>query len=33
MWYTGYVWAAPYSSTVWAYTDSVLAKLLADIKG
>jgi hypothetical protein len=33
MWYTGSVWAAPYSSTVWAHTDIVLAKMLADIKG
>jgi hypothetical protein len=31
-WYTGSVWAAPYSSTIWAYTDTVLPKLLADIK-
>ncbi|KAH8732911.1 hypothetical protein GQ44DRAFT_600763 [Phaeosphaeriaceae sp. PMI808] len=31
-WYTGATWAAPYSSTVWAYTDTVLPKLLADIK-
>jgi hypothetical protein len=32
-WYTGSVWGAPYSSTVWAYTDTVLPKLLADMKG
>jgi len=31
-WYTGYAWAAPYSSTVWAFTDTVLPKLLADIR-
>ncbi|RAR15548.1 FAD/NAD(P)-binding domain-containing protein [Stemphylium lycopersici] len=30
MWYTGYAWAAPYSSTVWAFTDTVLERLLAD---
>jgi predicted NAD/FAD-dependent oxidoreductase len=33
IWYTGNVWAAPYSSTVWAYTDEVLERMLADIKG
>jgi hypothetical protein len=32
-WYTGSVWGAPYSSTLWAYTDTVLLKLLADLKG
>ncbi|KAH7086940.1 hypothetical protein FB567DRAFT_526599 [Paraphoma chrysanthemicola] len=31
-WYTGYAWAAPYSSTVWAFTDDVLVRLLADLK-
>jgi predicted NAD/FAD-binding protein len=31
-WYTGSVWGAPYSSTLWAYTDTVLPKLLADMK-
>jgi hypothetical protein len=28
-WYTGYAWAAPYSSTVWAFTDTVLERMLA----
>ncbi|CAE7202997.1 hypothetical protein CFE70_010529 [Pyrenophora teres f. teres 0-1] len=32
MWYTGYAWAEQYSSTVWAFTDTVLTKLLADMK-
>jgi hypothetical protein len=32
MWYTGSIWGAPYSSTLWAYTDTVLPKLLADLK-
>jgi hypothetical protein len=32
-WYTGSVWGAPYSSTLWNYTDTVLPKLLADLKG
>jgi hypothetical protein len=32
MWYSGNVWAAPYSSTVWAYTDEVIRKMLEDIK-
>ncbi|KAF2831467.1 FAD/NAD(P)-binding domain-containing protein, partial [Ophiobolus disseminans] len=31
-WYTGYAWSAPYSSTVWAFTDTVLPKLLADLR-
>ncbi|KAL5114718.1 hypothetical protein ACEQ8H_007387 [Pleosporales sp. CAS-2024a] len=31
MWYTGSVWGAPYSSTLWNFTDTVLPKLLADI--
>jgi hypothetical protein len=30
-WYTGSVWAAPYSSTIWAYTDTILSKLLTDM--
>jgi hypothetical protein len=33
MWYSGSVWATPYSSTIWAYTDEVLGKLIADLKG
>lgn len=33
MWYTGYAWAAPYSSTVWAFTDTVLERLLDDLNG
>ncbi|KAF1842662.1 FAD/NAD(P)-binding domain-containing protein [Cucurbitaria berberidis CBS 394.84] len=32
IWYVGYVWGAPYSSTIWAFTDTVLLKLLDDIK-
>jgi hypothetical protein len=32
MWYTGYAWGAQYSSTVWAFTDTVLEKLLVDLK-
>jgi hypothetical protein len=32
MWYTGYAWGAQYSSTVWALTDTVLEKLLVDLK-
>jgi hypothetical protein len=32
IWYTGYAWSAPYSSTVWAFTDTVLAKLLEDVE-
>jgi predicted NAD/FAD-binding protein len=32
-WYTGSVWGAPYSSTVWAYTDTVLPKLVVDLTG
>jgi len=32
MWYTGSVWGAPYSSTLWAFTDTVLPKLLTDVK-
>lgn len=33
MWYSGASWAAPYSSTVWQYTDTVLEKLLEDLRG
>lgn len=33
VWYTGYAWAAPYSSTIWAFTDTVLEKLVGDLKG
>jgi hypothetical protein len=33
IWYTGYAWSAPYSSTVWAFTNTVLAKLLEDLEG
>jgi hypothetical protein len=32
IWYTGYAWSAPYTSTVWAFTDTVLEKLLADLE-
>ncbi|RMZ66970.1 amine oxidase [Pyrenophora seminiperda CCB06] len=32
MWYTGYAWAVPYSSTIWAFTDTVLDRLLVDLK-
>ncbi|OAL07107.1 FAD/NAD(P)-binding domain-containing protein [Phaeosphaeriaceae sp. SRC1lsM3a] len=32
MWYSGASFAAPYSSTVWSYTDTVLPKLVADLK-
>ena len=32
IWYTGYAWAVPYSSTVWAFTDTVLERLLEDLK-
>lgn len=31
MWYTGYAWGAQYSSTVWAFTDTVLEKMLGDL--
>jgi hypothetical protein len=31
IWYTGYAWSAPYSSTVWTFTDTVLARLLEDL--
>jgi hypothetical protein len=30
-WYTSSGWGAPYSSTLWEYTDTVLPKLLADL--
>ncbi|KAF2865185.1 hypothetical protein BDV95DRAFT_507736 [Massariosphaeria phaeospora] len=32
-WYTGSLWGVRYSSNVWAYTDTVLPRLLADISG
>lgn len=32
MWYTGYAWAEPYSSTIWAFTDSVLKRMLEDLE-
>lgn len=32
MWYTGYAWGAQYSSTVWAFTDTILEKLMKDLK-
>jgi hypothetical protein len=32
VWYSGSVWAAQYSSTVWAFTDTVLEKLKADLE-
>ena len=32
MWYTGYAWGAQYSSTVWAFTDTVLERLRKDMK-
>jgi len=32
-WWTGYAFAAPYSSTVWAFTDAVVQKLVADLSG
>jgi hypothetical protein len=31
MWYTGYAWCTPYSSTVWACVDRLLPKILADL--
>ena len=31
-WYTGYAWGAQYSSTVWAFTDTVLERLIKDMK-
>jgi phytoene dehydrogenase-like protein len=31
-WYTGYLWSSPYSSNVWAYTETVLARLLQSLK-
>ncbi|KAH7379200.1 hypothetical protein DE146DRAFT_307294 [Phaeosphaeria sp. MPI-PUGE-AT-0046c] len=33
MFYSGASFAAPYSSTIWEYTDTVLPKLLADLRG
>jgi hypothetical protein len=32
MWYSGYAWGAHYSSMVWAFTDTVLERLLGDLK-
>lgn len=32
VWYVGYAWSAPYSSTVWAFVDTLLPKLLADLR-
>lgn len=32
MWYSGASWAAPYSSTVWEYTDTVLEKVVGEVK-
>lgn len=31
VWYSGAAWAAPYSSTVWAYTDGILERVLEDL--
>ncbi|KAL6167952.1 hypothetical protein ACJQWK_05621 [Exserohilum turcicum] len=31
IWYTGYAWGAQYSSTVWAFTDTVLKRMLTDL--
>jgi hypothetical protein len=31
-WYTGGLWSADYTGDVWAFTDTVLPKLLADLQ-
>ncbi|KAF2849920.1 FAD/NAD(P)-binding domain-containing protein [Plenodomus tracheiphilus IPT5] len=33
VWYVGYAWSVPYSSTVWAFVDSVLGGLVEDVRG
>lgn len=30
VWYVGYAWSAPYSSTIWGFAESVLAGLVSD---
>ena len=32
IWYSGYSWAAPYSSTVWAFTETVVPLILKDLR-
>jgi hypothetical protein len=31
-WWTGGTWAAPYSSTVWAFTDGVVGRVVEDLR-
>jgi hypothetical protein len=33
MWFTGYAWGTPYSSTIWANTDIVLERMIESFKG
>ncbi|KAH9864097.1 hypothetical protein J1614_010030 [Plenodomus biglobosus] len=33
VWYVGYAWSAPYSSTIWGFAESVLARLVSDVAG